>query len=77
MPLPSLSLKQTHRRSPRFPFATGRLTRTPAGVPLVTAPTGARSGRIVEVYAERPGVVRVRAPHRDENPVMAPTLPVG
>jgi hypothetical protein len=40
------------------------------GVPLVTTSTGAYSKRVVEVYAERPGVVHVRALHQGENPIM-------
>jgi hypothetical protein len=39
-------------------------------IPLVTTPTGVYSKRVVEVYAERPGVVHVRALRRGENPIM-------
>jgi hypothetical protein len=39
-------------------------------IPLVTTPAGAYSKRVVEVYAERPGVVHVRALRRGENPIM-------
>jgi hypothetical protein len=41
-----------------------------SGVSLYDTASGSYTKRVVEVYAERPGVIHLRALRRGENPVM-------